>query len=346
MLAMKSNVQNSLGRVPEAIALEEQAWTEVQPVLKGPKSNRWMQIATYCFFHAVYQSLDGQYNMADPSGALLWVERAENLLLELGDTKPEFKVDPKYVTALENTRMAKAWYLHQLRRDAEARALYEAQYAVVEANKNSESLEIEKHRRDLRAAYADFLIDMGEFDRAAQMASILMPYRESHVQPGDDTWDKIDIASELCRAAIIAFHQGRTADAMRAMNQSLEMNRELRKKAPDYEILHAQYVMNLVSLAQTPQVPPDNAKQMFEEALKVAGEFTATHPTVLSAQILEARSYIGLARLAQHDRRTQDQQRELDQALAILQRVAAERPKAPEPHELLAVVQSLRDHPN
>ena len=140
MLAMKSNVENSLGNVPEAIALEEQAWNEVQPVLQGPKSNRWMQIATYCFFHAVYTSLDGQFNMANPADALVWIGRSENLLTELADSKPEFKTDPKYVTALENTRMAKAWYLHQLRRDAEARALYEEQYHVVEGAKDSKSI--------------------------------------------------------------------------------------------------------------------------------------------------------------------------------------------------------------
>jgi len=343
MLAMKSNVENSLGNVPEAIALEEQAWNEVQPVLKGPKTTRWMQIATYCFFHAAYSSLDGQFNMADPADALIWIERAEKLLTDLTDAKPEFKSDPKYITALENTRMAKAWYLHQLRRDAEARALYEEQYRVVESAKDSKSIEIEKHRRDLRAAYADFLIDAGEFDRAAEMASILMPYRESHVQTDDDTWDKIDIASELCRAAIIAFHQGRTEDAMRAMNQSLELGRGLRKTAPNDQVSQAQYVMNLVALAQTPQMPKDRAQQMFEEAITLAGDFSRTHPTVMSAHILEARSHLGLARLAQGEHRTQDQRRESEQARAILEHVAANRPKSPEPRELLVAVQSLRE---
>ena len=83
MLSQMSNVKNSLGDVPDAIALEQQAWEEVQPILRGPKSRRFTQIATYCFFRSVYLASDTQFHMADPEEALIWIDRAIRLRADL-----------------------------------------------------------------------------------------------------------------------------------------------------------------------------------------------------------------------------------------------------------------------
>ncbi|HEY4355007.1 MAG TPA: protein kinase [Acidobacteriaceae bacterium] len=343
MLSMKSSVTNSLGDVPGAIELEQQAWDEAQPILRGPKSSRWKQIATYCFFRAVYLSLDSQFHMADPEGALLWINRSEALLEEYAAAKPEVLKTSEFTTALANTRMSKAWYLHQLRRDDEARTLYEQQLTVVDAEKDSKSIELQHHRRDVHAAYADFLIDHGEIDHAVAVASILMPYRDVDATTGDDTWDKTDMSSELCRAALLDMHKGRTEEALRIMHESLGMSRSLHEHVPMDQTLSAQHVMNLVTLAQAPHMPAQEARSMFQESIPIASAYSKAHPTVLSSQIWEARAHIGLAKLARDEHHAEEQRRESAKALELLEAVIAQRPRHADTQELLATVRGIRD---
>jgi|GEM_PF-1531040 len=343
MLSQMSNVKNSMGDVPGAILLEQQAWEEVQPILRGPKSRRFTQIATYCFFRAVFLASDSQFHMADPEEALVWINRAIQLRADLVAEKPEFLKDVNFVSQSANDGLIKASILHTLRRDAEARVIFEANLAAIDNPATASSFEVDKGRRDMHEAYADFLIDLGELDRAAALATVLLPNRTQKASIGDAEWDGLAVGSELAIWARIAQRQGRVQEAASSMKESLAATRQILAHDPDYQIAQAEHADHLLAFAELPRLPTADARSMFNEALPIVAGFSKSHPAVLSARIQEARAHLGLARLAAADHNVAEQRREAAAALALLNTVIAQRPRLPQPQELIATARQLSE---
>ncbi len=343
IVSQMSNVKSSLGDVPEAIALEQKAWEVVQPILRGPKSRRFTQIATYCFFRATYLAYDSQYHMEDPEEALIWINRAIQLRVDLVAEKPEFLKDPAFLSQRANDGLVKAMILHMLRRDAETRALFEQQLTAVDSIPTSTDYTIEKTRRDVHEGYAEFLIQMGDIDRARELAAILLPNRQEKAKSGDAEWDALGAGSELGLWAEINMRQGRVQDGLTSIKESLAATRGLVAHDPEYQVAQAEHVDLLLNLAELPHVPADQARSMFNEALPIVSTFSKAHPTVLSAQIEGARAHLGLAKLAAGEHNLAEQRREAALAIGLLEVVIAQRPRLAQPQELIVTARQLRD---
>jgi serine/threonine protein kinase/tetratricopeptide (TPR) repeat protein len=343
MLSQMSNVRNALGDVPGAIALEQQAWEEVQPILRGPKSRRFTQIATYCFFRAVYLSSDGQFDMADPDEALVWIDRAIQLRADLVAEKPEFLKDQNFLSQRANDGLIKALILHSLKRDQEARGLFEQQLAAVDAQAGSTSFDVQKTRHDVHAAYAEFLLATGDLAGAAELAKILVQSRPQKATVGDAAWDAMMVGTELGVWAEIRMRQGHVQEAVAGMKESLEATRQLLAHDPDYQVAAAEHADRLLTFAEISQTPVEEARSMFNEAIPIVSAFANAHPTVLSAQIQGARAHLGLARLAAGERNVAEQRREAAAALQLLEVVVAQRPRLAQVQDLLATARQLQE---
>ena len=79
--------------------------------------------------------------------------------------------DQSFLSQMANDGLIKALILHDLRRDSEARVLFEQELKAVDAQADSKDFGIQKGRHDVHAAYAEFLIATGDIDRAAAIAT-------------------------------------------------------------------------------------------------------------------------------------------------------------------------------
>jgi hypothetical protein len=346
LLASQANITNSLGDVGGAVAYEQKAWDEVQPVLKGPKSNRWMQISTYCFFASVYLSRDGQFNMAAPDRALIWINRAEALLSDLGQDKPEFLSKPLYITQLAQVRFTKADILGVLHRDSEARTYFMQALRDVDAQNTKDSIEIAKHVRDAHLLYAEFLLSRGDLAGATAVSSILRPPEVNpDLTSNQGHFDLVEYGEQTAWWTILSNSQGRRTEAVDNMHKSLKVTRLLREQAPEDQVLTGQHVTDLVRFAEMPGVDPLEAHALFEEAIVLASAFSQEHPDVLGSQILEAHAHLGLAHLAEHHQNSVEQKAEqkleAGRALILLEAVVRQRPDLTESVELTRAAHKL-----
>ncbi|MEO6924112.1 MAG: hypothetical protein ABI142_09820, partial [Bryocella sp.] len=343
LLASQANITNSLGDVSGAVDYEQRAWDEVQPVLKGPKSNRWMQISTYCFFNSVYLARDAQFNMADPERALLWINRGEELLLDLGRSKPEFLTRPLYRTQLAQVRFTKGEMLGKLNRDSEARTYFEQAMHDADAQNGKDSVEISKHRRDAHLYFATFLLSRGDLARATEVSAVLRPPNHSVIAEGKGTFDMVEYGGQTAWWAILSAYQGHKQESLDNMRKSLAVTRKLREEAPDDMTLVGQHVIDLIDFAELPGMDPRQSRALFVEAIPLAAEFSRVHATVLSAKILEAHAHLGLARLDNQSHDLASQKVEAARAIELLEPVVSQRPGLKELTDLLSAAQKLTE---
>lgn len=342
--ASQANILNALGDVPGAVALEQQAWDEVQPVLKGPKSDRWMQISTYCFFDSVYLASHDQFSMADPVTALQWIDRAETLLLDLGRDKPEFLKLPLYITQLAQVRFTKADLLGRLDREAEARTYFEQAMRDADGQNSDHSIEIAEHIRKAHLHYAEFLLDRGELTEASKVSAVLRPPDHPALTVDKGTFDRVEYAIQTRWWAVLNAHLGHHQIANENMRKSLETTRKLTSSAPEDKTLLSQHAIDLVTFAELPGMPQSEQRTLLLEALPLFSAYSSEHPAVVGSQILEARAHLGLARLALANGDAAKVSAEAGQALRLLEPILQQRQELKEVSELLRQAHRLAGH--
>ncbi|GAA3749805.1 serine/threonine protein kinase [Terriglobus aquaticus] len=323
--ASQANISNALGDVAGAVALEQRAWDEVQPVLQGPKSNRWMQIATYCFFDSIYLASRDQFSMADPAEALRWVDRAEALLLDLGRDKPEFRQQPLYITQLAQVRFTKANLLDQLNRDDEARQYYLQAMHDADGQNAEHSIEIAEHVRKSHLHYAEFLLAHGQVKEAVEVSANLRPPEAPARTVDQGNFDESEYAIQTRWWAVLQAAQGNTQAARLYMEKSITASRRLMNSAPEDQTLRSLHVIGLIQFAGLPGTDATTARSLLLEAQQLLSEFTSHQPLVLGARMMEAQVQLGLANLAKKSGAATDQEDHLRKARNILESVAKNR---------------------
>ena len=343
LLTSMANVREAQGDIPAAMALLQQAWTEAQPVIAAPWTLRLGQIANSAYYRSMDYSQDGVWSMADPEAALDWINQSDVIVQRLLDGKPELRKDAGRLSQMVYVQLVKAGRLLQLGRDAEAKAIYEKYLPVMDTTDPKDDRPFLYTRRWIHVDYAQYLFRHGDLAGAIRMSALIRPdqKRENNEAGTEDLFNRIEMADEYGWAAVLDLSSGKTAKGQQEMRQCLESYRQMRQTAPDLMWTTTGLVKNELMLADLPQVSPEQAKDMLDEVVLLTHAYAVTQPTVLSAQVDEAKAHVGLAKLAKRAWRTPEQKAEAEKASELLEPICAARPKLVAAHVLLAAAHGL-----
>lgn len=326
-----ANVLNSQGKIFESLEYHRIADEMFEPVLRGEKNTRWMQIANEYYYLAHIYGVDNQYNLADPETALKHINRALALVDEFGAAQPKFLSFPAFISERAYICEIKAEILNDLGHQDEAADLLLQQVKAMEGLKARGGL---KNDLTNQRVYADvyrnlalIALEKGDLAQAtalSQKGEVTKP--EEHETGGDRIWQDNEEAVTTAFAARLDFLHGKTAQAMQQMEKSLAAARDMHKRAPDIVWPTITLVHHLLEFADLKGMPAANAHAMYEEALSVSSAYSAKYPRVLSSQVDEARAHIGLARLARQTHDDAAYAKESAMAKTILENIISQRP--------------------
>jgi tetratricopeptide (TPR) repeat protein len=343
LLTAMANVREAQGNIPAAMDLLQQAWTEAEPVIAGPWTMRLGQIANSAYYRSMDYSQDGVWSMADPETALSWINQSEVIVQRLLDGKPELRKDTGRLSQMVYVQLVKAGRLLQLGRDAEAKAIYQKSLPVMDTTDPKDDRPFLYTRRWIHVDYAQYLFRHGDLRGAIRMSTLIRPdqKREKGEADTDDLFNRIEMADEYGWAAVLDLSSGKSAQGRQEMSHCLKSFHQMRQTTPELMWTTTGLVKNELMLADLPQVSPKQAKDMLEEVVLLTHAYAVTQPTVLSAQVDEAKARVGLAKLAKTAHRTAEQKAEAEKASKLLEPVCASRPKLVAAHVLLAAAHGL-----
>lgn len=344
LLTAMANVREAQGDIPAAMVLLQQAWTEAEPIAKGPWTSRLGQVANSAYYQSMDYSHDGVWSMADPESALTWINQSDAIVQKLLDGKPELRNDPNRISQMVYVQLVKAGRLLQLGRDAEAQAISEKYLPVMDNTDPKDERPFLYTRRWIHLDYALYLFRHGDLHGAVSMSKLIRPdqKREMSEAGTDDLYNRIEIADEYGWAALLDLSSGKTAQGQQEMSRCLESYHEMRQKAPELMWTTTGLVKNDLMLADLPQVSAKQARIMLQEVVSLTRAYSITQPTVLSAQVDEAQAHVALAKLAEKAQHTSEQKAEAAMAAKLLVPICAARPKLVAAHVLLAAARGLQ----
>ncbi len=338
-----AQLKDAEGDIPAGIKLNTEAWNNAQRVRRdGPKNTRFNQIANIGYGEAMEYCYDGVWSMADPQTSLEWIIQAEQVLEEYAGARPEIRTSPRYLSIRGYLQQVQAADLIKLGRGEEARAVYESGLPVLDSTPPKDDEPFIFTRRWFHADYAAFLLEHGEVARATKLSEIVRPEEHHELVEKDDLYSQVSNANEIGWTAVIDFANGKSAPGRAEMKSALDIYRRLRLQVPDLMWTNTGLIQQLMTFGELPQLTPAEARPMFVEAAGIAHGYAATHPDVLSAQMVEGRAHLGLAKLAQKQRDRATQQAEAAIAVQLLDPVAAMRPTYKQLQDLAVMARSLQ----
>jgi hypothetical protein len=338
-----AQLKDAEGDIPAGIKLNTEAWNNAQRVRReGSKNPRFNQIANIGYGEAMEYCYDGVWSMADPQKSLEWITQAEQVLEEYASAKPEIRTTTHYLGIHGYLEQVEAGDLIKLGHGEEARALYERGLQVLDSTPPKDDEPFIFTRRWFHADYAAFLLQHGELDKATKLSEIVRPEEHHELIEKDDLYSAVSNANEIGWTAVIDLANGRSAVGRAEMKTALDSYRRLHQQVPDLMWTNTGLLQELMMFAELPQLTPSEARPMFVEAAGIAHGYAVTHPEVLSAQMVEGRAHLGLAKLAQKEHDMTTQQVEAAIAVKLLEPVTAVRPTYKELQDLTASARALR----
>ena len=344
-----ANILHGRGEVIEAERLHQASYQMGQAVLAaGPRKTgtKMYEVASAAWFIGVENTGDGNsWSLSDPSQGLLWFARAEDILARWLQAYPDMRDDGRSRSFKINLMASEAEALRELDRDTEAKAILIQAVAESEREPILPNSLILAAKRDAHLAYAQLLFDEGDLVGAVRASAALRPELISEMrEQGVNPFILRQEASLTCWFAILDMRTGHKDRGMRELAKSLEIWNKAEKESPFLAELFGSHAVNLVDFADLPETNDDQDEALYREATRMTKQYVASHPGVLSAQLLLGRASLGLARVAMskhHRAEALDRARE---AVNYLSEVASARPTYPLPHQLLQKATLLASH--
>lgn len=330
-----SQLPQFLGDMEREQKILMEAWEVGQPLT--PDLRRYMDMAAVAdSIGLLYCGNDYLWNFADPQAATAWFDREEGITKKYVLAHPKETENPAVIGSYERMALGRAKVLLLTGHGAEARPFYEE--ALRWTQRTHGEIVEDEARKLIRGYFAAYLLAMGNVKEADAM----MPRPAvSH----DVTHERVlsaDDADALALIAAIDLESGRVAQGRSEMEKALATLEALHKNLPEDSNTSSELAWETYRLAGEKLLDGATRERLYRRAEEVARTYEATHPTVLSAAMLQSRCELGLAEMARMARDASGAEQHAAEAMRQAQKVLAAHPVQPEASSLLMRAKALR----
>ncbi|MGD0735184.1 MAG: serine/threonine-protein kinase [Terracidiphilus sp.] len=328
------------GDIARADQLAQQAWELGQPIVAaGPKTPRYSTMISVAWDLANNRGGNGgEWNFADPTTALPWLDKMHSLILIYKDSiQGQAPTGTAPTDYLEREAIARAGVLWQLGRKEDARGQFQ-QARQLSRGDTSRSLVETEVQLVIRYNYADFLLNAHEVKAAEAMAPPLPPPLPLSDSNRSEISQRADMLGQRAR---INLETGRVSAGKHMMDEALNSFETLYRGDPNDATSMGELAYTSFDLAEEPVLDPVTRKRLYLRVIQVTNPFEAKHPEVLSATMLIAKANLGLAQLTKSSTGPEWRSTYAQPAADGFSRILAAHPSQPEASRLLAQTQAL-----
>ncbi len=338
-LINQASIPDFLGDIDGREKIYNETWQTGQPLLAaGPVTKRYLNMSVVAWTIALLHAGNGDdWSLADPIGAVPWLDRSESIANTYQAAHPELPHDAATRGMIQRVTINRASILVQTGHPLQAKAVYQKAISLC-LPVGQDALE-DQVRKQLLGLYAAYLLGIN--DVAGAEASAPAPQASSVHEKEHDRQLTADEADELILLARIDFRRGRIAAGKQKMQQGLNTLEKLHQTLPEDANLSSQLAWDSLFLADEPNLDPATRKLRYARAIELAQWFAAQQPRALKTSMLIGKSELGLARLAQAEHRLPEQQGHAATAATHFSKVLAAYPIQPEASTLLTQAKTL-----
>ena len=307
----------------------DEEWQIAQRLISGgPKGKGYSRTAIVTWSIAILHCGNGDdWNLADPTGSLPWLQKTEELANRYLEENPSGKNTDLAKAMLERVAINRAYLAEHSENPRSARVYYDQAMALTSG---AGLVEVET-RKQLRGFYADYLLSLGDAHGAAKMAPHPDESASVH-ERGKDRLLSADEADEALLLGRIDIGLGKITEGRRKIETGLKAYDKLFSTLPEDSPLSSSVAHSHFDYAEETLMPVQVRREQYNIAIQIAQDFAKRSPLALSTSMFLGRCYIGLAKLESEPSR----RREFGElAVAEIRKVLAAHPDQPEAKRLL-----------